>query len=320
MTKVITDGLAFALPLFIIAIGGIYSERSGITNLALEGLLGFGAFFGAMMVVIIGRSNPQLIAGKGIYLGLFFASLGGAIFSLIHALLTIRFKANQVISGVVLNILSLSLTEFLTRQINGAVFKAPSNKFQLGVAEKISIPGLSKLPVIGFLFRDLYPFIPVIIVLALVFTYILNKTRFGMRLKAAGDNPQAVDAAGVDVNKIRFIAIVISGALAGVGGMSFAYSISANFSPSIYAGFGYLAIAGLIFGNWNIGPTLFSTLLFGIARSGGYQLAQVLKMSSTFSDIIMTLPYVLTLVLLIFFSKNNQAPRALGEVYDKGKR
>ena len=122
------------------------------------------------------------------------------------------------------------------------------------------------------------------------------------------------------MSKIRFIAVMISGALSGIGGMCFAYSISANFSPNIYLGYGYLAIAALIFGNWEIVPTLFACLLFGFARSGGYELAKALQLSSTFSDLTMILPYVVTLLLLIFFSKSNRAPRALGEIYDKGKR
>ena len=120
--------------------------------------------------------------------------------------------------------------------------------------------------------------------------------------------------------KIRFSAVMISGALSGLGGICFAYSISANFSPNIYVGFGYLSIAALIFGNWRIMPTLGACLLFGFARSGGYKIAQILALPSTFSDLIMTLPYVLTLLLLVFFSKSNRAPRALGEIYDKGKR
>lgn len=113
---------------------------------------------------------------------------------------------------------------------------------------------------------------------------------------------------------------MVSGGLSGLAGISFAYSISANFSSSIYVGYGYLAIAALIFGNWTILPTLGSCLLFGFARSGGYYLVQKLQMPSSYSDLVMTLPYVVTLLLLIFFSKYNRAPRALGEIYDKGKR
>ena len=319
METVIIDGLSFALPLFIMAIGGIYSERSGITNLAIEGLQGFGAFFGALLVVSI-ANVANIDVQKLSFLALFFAMIGGALYSMLHALLCIKFKANQVISGVVINILAVALTGFLTTQINGVVFGAMSDKFQLGVSNRFTIPGLSAIPVIGAVFKNIYPFEIVIIVIAIFAWYILYKTRYGLRLRACGDNPHSVDAAGVEVSKIRFTAVMVSGALSGLGGMCFAYSISANFSPNIYLGYGYLAIAALIFGNWHITPTFFACLLFGFARSGGYRLAQVLEMSSTFSDLTMILPYILTLLLLIFFSKSNRAPRALGEIYDKGKR
>ncbi|NLV89522.1 MAG: ABC transporter permease [Tissierellia bacterium] len=315
----IIDGLSFALPLFVMAIGGIYSERSGITNLAIEGLQGFGAFFGALWAVVFSHFFNIPIQ-KLFYLALFLAMVGGMLFSILHALLCIKFKANQVISGVVINILSMALTVFLTTQINSIVFGAMSDKFQIGTSVRFSIPGLSQIPVLGGAFRNLYPFEIVILVIAILAAYILNKTKFGLRLRACGDNPHSVDAAGVEVSKVQFKAVLISGALSGLGGISFAYSISTNFSPAIYMGYGYLAIAALIFGNWNILPTLGACLLFGFARSGGYILGQILKMPSTFSDLIMTLPYVLTLLLLIFFSKSNRAPRALGEIYDKGKR
>ena len=148
----------------------------------------------------------------------------------------------------------------------------------------------------------------------------LYRTKFGLHLRACGDNPHAVDAAGIDVAKIRFIAVMVSGALSGLAGMSFAYSISANYSSGIYVGYGYLSIAALIFGNWKIVPTLAACMLFGFANSAGHQLVQAAGLPSSFSDLIMILPYVLTMLLLVFFSKHNDAPKALGEIYDKGKR
>lgn len=319
INTIITDGLAFALPLFIMAVGGIFCERSGITNLALEGLQGFGAFIGALVVAFLIASNPAM-QKNGIYIAMIFSMLGGLVFAVIHAALCIKFQANQVISGVVLNILSISLTTFLTKQINALVFGAPSDKFQLGVSQQFTVPGLSNIPIIGGVFTDIYPFEIAILIVGIIAYILLEKTRFGMRLKACGDNPHAVEAAGINVERVRFQAVLISGALSGLAGISFAYSISANFSPTIYMGFGYLSIAALIFGNWNILPTLGACLLFGFSRTGGYELVKALQMNSTFSDVIMTLPYVLTLILLVFFSKNNRAPRALGEIYDRGKR
>lgn len=319
MDAVIIDGLSFALPLFIIAIGGIYSERSGITNLALEGLLGVGAFCGALSVMLLSghfQNNPQAL----MYIAMLFAILGGMIYSMLHALLCVKFKANQVISGVVINILAVAITSFLTSQINAIILGKPSDKFQLGVSPRLTVPVISKIPILGAVFKNIYPFEIVIVIVAAIAWYILYKTQYGLRLRACGDNPHAVDAAGIDVARIRFSAVMVSGALAGLGGICFAYSISANFSPSVYAGFGYLSIAALIFGNWTILPTLGACLLFGFARSGGYKISQLLNLPSTFSDLVMILPYLVTLLLLIFFSKSNHAPRALGEIYDKGKR
>ena len=299
MDIVIIDGLSFALPLFIMAIGGIYCEKSGVTMLAVEGLQGFGAFIGAFVAVAIA---------------------GGSLFALIHAMLCLKFKANQVISGVVVNILAMALTAYLTKLFNRVVFGATSDKFVLTVSSRITIPGISKIPVLGAVFTNLYPFELVIVVVAFVAWFVMYKTRFGMHLRACGDNPHAVDAAGRQVGQIRLAAIMICGALSGLGGICFAYSISANFSSSIYVGYGYLAIAALIFGNWRILPTLGACLLFGFARSGGYRLVQVLQMPSSYQDLVMILPYVLTLLLLVFFSKQNGAPRALGVIYDKGAR
>jgi len=319
MDRIIIDGLSFSLPLFIMAIGGIYSEKSGITNLALEGLQGVGAFTGALAAVLAAGSFSDQSQAP-FYLAVIFAVVGGTLYSLLHALLCIRFKANQVISGVVVNIMAMAMTAYLTKLLNRVIFGAASDKFVLTVSSKITIPVISRIPVLGAVFTNLYPFELVIVAVAFIAWFIMYRTRFGMHLRACGDNPHAVDAAGRNVNKVRLSAIVICGGLSGLGGICFAYSISANFSSSIYVGYGYLAIAALIFGNWRILPTLGACLLFGFARSGGYRLVQVLQMPSSFQDLVMILPYVLTLLLLVFFSRQNGAPRALGEIYDKGAR
>ena len=319
MNTVIIDGLSFALPLFIMAIGGIYSEKSGVTNLALEGLQGFGAFTGALAAVLV-AGNFAGNSSIPFYIAMLFSVIGGMLFSLIHALLCIRFRANMVISGVVINILAMAMTSFLTKQINAAVFGAASDKFVLGVSNRITVPGISAIPVLGAVFTNVYPFEIVIVVVALAAWFVMYKTKFGLHLRACGDNPHAVDAAGVEVGRVRLAAVMVSGALSGLGGICFAYSISANFSNAIYVGYGYLAIAALIFGNWKILPTLGACLLFGFARSGGYRIVQLLAMPSSYPDLVMILPYVLTLFLLIFFSKHSRSPRALGVIYDKGAR
>ena len=319
MTKVFIDGLSFALPLLIMAVGAIYSEKSGVTNLAVEGFQGFGAFIGSLIAILLmpvmGEGNQAII-----YIAMLGAAAGGGLYACLHALLCIRFRANQVISGVVVNILAVALTTFLTSEANQAINKTASNKFILGVSMRFSVPYLSDIPWIGGIFKNLYPFEIIIIALVMFFAYLMYRTKYGMMLRACGENPQAVDAAGGDVEKVRWIAVIISGALSGIGGICFAYSLLANFSPSIYLGYGYLAIAAMIFGNWNIGTTTLVCLIFGFARSGGYQLCIAMGLSSNYSDLFLMLPYVLTMLLLIFFSKKNHPPKAAGEAWDKGKR
>ncbi|MFP3040683.1 ABC transporter permease [Treponema primitia] len=319
MDMILIDGLSFALPLLIMAIGGIYCERSGVTMLALEGLQGFGAFVGALAVVLCGRKlgvgSPWLI-----YIALVASMAGGLAFSLIHAALCVKFRAQQVISGAVVNTMAMALTIFLTSVINSVITGEGSNKFQIGVSVRFTVPGLSKIPILGGLFKNMYPFEIVILVAVLISWYVLYKTPYGLRLRACGENPHSLDAAGGNVDKIRISAVMICGALSGLGGIFLAYSISASYSPNIYMGYGYLSIAALIFGNWKILPTFAVCLFFGFAKSSGYQLCLFLGMPSNYTDLLMVLPYLLTLLLLIFFSKHNHPPRALGEFFDKGKR
>lgn len=157
MDIVIIDGLSFALPLFIMAIGGIYCEKSGVTMLAVEGLQGFGAFIGAFVAVAI-AGNFSGDSPVPFYIAMIMAAVGGSIFALIHALLCLKFKANQVISGVVVNILAMALTAYLTKLLNRVVFGATSDKFVLTVSSRITIPGISKIPVLGAVFTNMYPF------------------------------------------------------------------------------------------------------------------------------------------------------------------
>ncbi|MDR3338214.1 MAG: ABC transporter permease [Treponema sp.] len=319
MDMIMIDGLSFAMPLLVMAIGGIYCERSGVTMLALEGLQGFGAFTGSVAAVLgamkLGGASPALI-----YIAMAFSMAGGLVFSLIHAALCVKFRAQQVISGAVVNTLAVALTTFLTSIVNLGITGEASNKFQIGVSSRFTVPVLSRIPVFGGLFKNMYPFEIVILVVAFISWYLLYKTPYGLRLRSCGENPASLDAAGGNVGRIRVSAVMICGALSGLGGIFLAYSISATFSPSIYMGYGYLSIAALIFGNWKILPTFAVCLFFGFAKSSGYQLCLFLGMPSNYSDLLMVLPYVLTLLLLIFFSKHNHPPRALGEFFDKGKR
>lgn len=319
LEAIFTDGISFALPLLIMAVGCIFSEKSGITNLAIEGFQGFGAFIGAVFVTLL---SPVMGSGDQtlIYLAFAMAFIGGCAYALLYGVICIKFRANQVVSGVVMNVLAQAITIFCTSMINLSLTGQASNRFNLGVSDRFSIPGLCDIPVIGGIFTNMYPFEWIIIGIVIICWYVIYKTRFGLHMRACGENPQALDAAGGNVEKTRFLAVMLSGGLSGIGGMCYAYSITANFSPSIYMGFGYLAIAAMIFGNWNVGTTALVCVFFGLARSGGYQLCLSMGLPSLYSDLFLTIPYVLTLVLLIFFSKKNHPPKAAGEIYDSGKR
>ena len=319
MDAILIDGLSFATPLLIMAVGGIICERSGIVMLALEGLQGFGAFVGAGVVVLaqmrLGPASPWLV-----YIAMIAAMAGGLAFSLIHALLCVKFKAQQVISGVVVNTLAVALSAFLTSAANVVMTGDATNRFVFNVSPRFTVPVLSEIPVLGAFFKRMYPFEPMIFVVVIVVWYVLYKTRYGLRLRACGENPHSLDAAGVSVAATQTAAIMICGALAGLGGIFLAYSISGNYSPNIFMGYGYLSIAALIFGNWKIVPTFAVCMFFGLAKSSGYQLCLWLELSSSYSELFLALPYALTLILLVFFSKHNQPPRALGEIFDKSKR
>ena len=172
MNTIIIDGLSFALPLFIMAIGGIYCEKSGVTMLAVEGLQGFGAFTGSLAAVLVAGS----FAGNSpvpFYIAMLFSVLGGGLFALIHAMLCLKFKANQVISGVVVNILAMALTAYLTKLLNRVFFGATSDKFMLTVTSRITVPVLSEIPVLGAVFTDLYPFEIIIVAVAFLAWFVM---------------------------------------------------------------------------------------------------------------------------------------------------
>ena len=318
LDRIMIDGLSFALPLFLMAMGGIYSERSGIINLALEGFQGVGAFGGALAATFL-RLGLFGDSSVPYYGAMVFAMIGGMVYAIIYGLLCIKFRANQVMCGVAMNVFAMAFTEVLTREINRKILGTDSDTFFLNLPERWNIPGLSAIPVVGAVFRDIDYFKVMMVVVTIIFLYVFCCTAYGMHLRACGDNPHAAEGAGIDVGKVRFMAVMISGALSGLAGMCFAYRVFTKYTSSIYAGFGYLSIAAFIVGKWKMVPTLIACVVFGVVRSGGYEVAQLLELSDSYSELVMVFPYVLTLFLQIFFSKDNKAPRALGEIYNQEK-
>ncbi len=299
--------IRLSTPLVLAALGGLYSERSGVINIALEGLLLAGAFTAASVTFY--AHSP--------WVGLGAAMLAGALVAYIIALACIRFKADQVVTGTGINILFLGLPAVLS----GALFLSSGSTPQ--------IPKENLLPAV---YRFL-PFMPewriftnvsIISLLALVVVfvtrYVLYHTPFGLRLRAVGENPEAADAAGVGVNRMRYVGVMLSGVLAGIGGAYLSIGQSSLFTRNMAAGRGFIALAALIFGKWRPVQTMLACLLFGLADALTIQMQGVAKLPSG-EDIpvqfIQMIPYVVTIVVLAGFIGQSRAPRALGIAYEK---
>jgi simple sugar transport system permease protein len=275
--------IRLATPLLLAALGGLFSERSGVINIALEGLMLAGAFSAAAIDHFTG--NP--------WVALLGAIAAGVAVAAIHALATIRFKADQVVSGTAINILFLGVPALLS----GALFESTG-----------ATPQIPQ--------QNLLPNAPIVIAFLMVPAswWILNRTRLGLRLRAVGENPEAADAAGINVQTIRWIGVLASGALAAIGGAYLSIGQSSLFTRNMTAGRGFIALAALIFGKWRPLPTMLACLLFGFAEAVAIQMQGVAPVPVQF---IQAIPYVLTLVVLAGFIGTSRAPKALGIPYEK---
>lgn len=312
LTNIVPLGLYYTAPLLIIALGGLFSERSGIVNIALEGLLGMGAFASALFLSL----TYKTLGESAIYLSLIAGAAAGCLFSWLHAFASVSMRANQVISGTAINIMSTALTVYLARVITGS-----ANIQIIKGFIKDDVPILSKIPVIGpLLFSNAYITTYIVIAIVIISWFILYKRPFGLRLRACGENPQAADSMGINVIKMRYAGVLISGALAGLGGAIAITTYAGEFSENIYNGLGFLALAALIFGKWNPWGVLGASVFFGFAKT----LADLAKIFDSLKDmpniVFNAFPYIITLIALMIFSKNAHGPKAAGEPYDPGKR
>jgi simple sugar transport system permease protein len=295
-------------------LGGLFSERSGVVNIGLEGLMVIGSFVGAYVIVKLQPVWPGSPAAV-IWVGLAAAVAAGVLFSLLHAFASIHLSANQVISGTAINMIAGALTIFLARNMTG------SGNIRINFAlEPFDFPLLSKIPVIGELFfTKTYMTTWVILGIVVLSALILKYTAFGLRLRACGEYPQAAEAAGVNVRMMRYIGVMISGGFSALGGAVLLVTIAGEFTGTV-AGLGFLALAALIFGQWRPIGILAATLFFGFASTVA-NVSQVIPALSVFPPVILKVfPYVVTLIALVLFSKSSRAPKAAGEVFDSGKR
>jgi general nucleoside transport system permease protein len=301
--------IRLSTPLVLAALGGLYSERSGVINIALEGLLLAGAFTAASVTFY--AHSP--------WVGLGAAIIAGAAVAAILAVACIRFKADQVVTGTGINILFIGLPAVLS----GALFLSSGSTPQ--------IPKENLLPVLS----RFVPFMPawriftdvsIISLLALVVVlltgYVLYQTPFGLRLRAVGENPEAADAAGVGVNRMRYVGVILSGVLAGIGGAYLSIGQSSLFTRNMAAGRGFIALAALIFGKWRPVQTMLACLLFGLADALTIQMQGVAKLPWNPSEdipvqFIQMIPYIVTIIVLAGFIGQSRAPKALGTPYQK---
>ena len=304
----------FSIPLLVVALGGMFAERSGVINIALEGIMIIGAFTGILFI----NTMQQFISGQIVLLLAALVSvLSGIVISLFHAYASINLKANQIISGTAINMLAPALAVYIARMIRTVQQIPFINQFRI---EKV--PLLGDIPLIGGLFfKNTYITTYIGFLILILSAFFLYKTRFGLRLRSCGEHPQAADSAGINVYVMRYAGVMISGALAGLGGLVFVIPTSIEFNPEV-SGYGFLALAVLIFGQWKPGRILAAAFFFGLMKaiSSSYSGIDFMKVIPIPSYIYKMIPYIATLIVLAFSSKKSQAPQSEGIPFDKGRR
>lgn len=307
--------LMIATPIIIAAIGGLFCERSGIVNICLEGFMMVGGFTAASLCYFL-EKIPTLSNYAG-WLSLIGAILAGLIYSILLALSTVNFKADHTIAGTAINLLAGGLTLYLCQ----IIFKQQrSNAFSIGISKLKKVPFLADMPIIGNAFKNIYPTIILGIVAVFLAYFLIFKSRFGLRLRSCGENPQASASMGINVYKMRWIAILISGSFAGLAGGIMVLTSGIQYTVSSIHGVGFIAIAALIFGKWNPFGILGASLFFGLSSSIGVYASLIPILNLLPSEFFMVIPYALTLLALILTSSKTVGPKAVGQIYDAGRR
>ncbi len=301
--------LRAATPLILAALGGIFSERAGIVNIALEGIMLVGAFFA--MVVSFYTAKAGMPPALSAWLGVLAAIIAGFLISMIHAVVSIRYRADQIVSGVAINILALGLTGFLLQLIFNTSGNSPSVP-NLGSA---NIPILSSIPILGDIFFNQPPFVWIALIAVPVSAFVLFRTPLGLRLRSVGEHPHAADTVGIDVFKLRYLGVALSGVLAGVAGAYLSIGQLNIFTENMTAGRGFIALAAVIFGKWNPWGAFGACLLFGFADA--IQISLQNAGVNIPSEFLLMLPYLLTLIALAGFIGKSNPPAAVGVPYEK---
>ncbi|EGK13732.1 ABC transporter permease [Kroppenstedtia eburnea] len=307
LTNILQTTVLYATPLILAAIGGLFSERSGVVNIGLEGLMTIGAFTGAVTTLV--THNP--------WIGLLAAIVAGILFALPHAVASITFKADQVVSGVAINFLALGVSVYLVKSMYNGAAQTPTVQETL---TRLPIPGLDQIPVIGPALFNAFPTTYLAILVVIVTYFLLYRTPFGMRLRAVGEHPRAAETMGVNVFRMRYVAVLISGALAGAGGAGLSIAIGSEFNQTTVAGQGFISLAALIFGKWNPFGVLGAATFFGFAV-GLALIGQIFGLTTYIpSEVLNMLPYILTILALAGFVGRAEGPAAVGKPYETGGR
>ena len=297
--------LLYGIVLMLVALGGMFSEHSGIINIALEGIMVIGGLGGVLTVAMLQGTVPAWLL---VVLSILVAALAGMVYALLLAFASINLKADQTIGGTALNMLATALAVILAKNYNGST------------SSKVSYTNGAFLFKIGDL--ELSIFIPLGILLLVISYIVMYKTRFGLRLRACGEHPQAADSVGINVYKMRYAGVLISGLLGGIGGMAYIIPSVQTWSFEVgVAGTGFLALAVMIFGQWKPVHIFGAAMFFAVFKSlANIADATFLAQLGWSSNIYNMMPFIASMVILAFTSKNSMAPKAEGIPYDKGSR
>jgi simple sugar transport system permease protein len=299
LAELLASSFRMAIPILLTALGAVYSERSGVVNIGLEGMMIVGSFWGALGAYFYGP-----------VMGLIIAMVAGMLLALIHAIASVTFRVDQIVSGVALNILAYGSSRFMSQ----AIFKMATTTPHVAGLAKINIPGTDSVPYLKPLLTGISPIIILAILLVPLSEYIINRTVFGLRLRAVGENPLAADTLGVNVFKMKYVGVLISGMLAGLAGAYLALEHTGMYVEGMTQGKGYIALAAMIFGNWTPTGALLASLLFGFAESLSFRVVENGLIPYQFIKMI---PYVLTLIVLAGFVRKSTPPAADGVPYER---
>ncbi len=305
--------LMFASVLMLVALGGCFSERSGVINIGLEGIMVFGALGGALAMKYLPNETPVVVA---VMVPILAAMIVGMVYSLLLAVAAINFKADQTLVGTAMNLLGTAAATVIVKAINTAA--NPND-----VSSTVQYINAKKAFIVNIGSFEFNWFMALSVVLLIASYVLLNHTRFGLRLRSCGEHPQAADSVGINVYKMRYVGVMISGVLGGVGGLVYITAGASEWQfENGVAGFGFLALAVMIFGQWKPLQIALAALLFGLFRSlsNVYTGFEFLKGLNLPSNVYNMLPYIISLVVLVLTSKRSRAPKAEGIPYDKSVR